>query len=179
MREPSLTSASSVRPSTRTDDLPHRTAPSCAGPPPSGFIPRRLPVEWSSRKDARNPPIGPGHLRRAGDPAQDDDLVQLEVGDRRHGLGGQDDLAPVPARGAGHLRGQVGGHGVQPELGLVEDDGRRRVGPRQQGGQADEAQRAVTGLPGQKGAIRPPLSPPQPDPFRGIGAQDEVVEDRA
>ena len=84
----------------------------------------------------------------------------------------------VASRDAGHLREQVDRCRVKPELGLVQDHRRGKVRPQQQGGQADETQRAIAGLTCQEGAVQAPLLPTQPDSFRGIGSENEIVEER-
>ena len=84
----------------------------------------------------------------------------------------------VASRDAGHLREQVDRCRVKPELGLVQDHRRGKVRPQQQGGQADETQRAIAGLTCQEGAVQAPLLPTQPDSFRGIGSENEIVGER-
>jgi len=77
-----------------------------------------------------------------------------------------------------HFREQTDRRRVESELRLVQDHGRRKIGPQQQGGQADEAQGSVAGLVSQERPVQPALPPAQPDPPRGIRHQHEVVEER-
>ena len=122
--------------------------------------------------------VGASGLGGAVDPLQDHDLLQSEVGQQRHRLGGQDDLVPVPARDMCHLREQADRGRVEPQLGLVQHRGGCHVRPHQKHRHADEPQGAVAGLMSQEGAVQPALLPAQPNPVRRIGDEYEVVEER-
>lgn len=73
--------------------------------------------------------IGAGGLGGALGPVQDDDLAQVEVGDQRYRLGGQDDPVPAASRNAGHFGQDADGRGMESEFGLVQDYGSREIGP--------------------------------------------------
>lgn len=83
----------------------------------------------SGRVDsAACPPCFPCCLGGAIDPVQNDDLAQLEMGDQRHGLSGQDDLVAIAAGDAGHLGEQADRCRVKSELRFVQNHGCRKIG---------------------------------------------------
>ena len=73
--------------------------------------------------------IGAGGLGGTLGPVQDDDLAQVEVGDQRYRLGGQDGPVTTASRNAGHLGQDADGRGMESEFGLVQDYGSREIGP--------------------------------------------------